>query len=50
VLQENAEIVRSIYEHGLLDSTDGHNAFAEAEIEYVNPPDAIDPWLRILSP
>jgi ketosteroid isomerase-like protein len=44
--QENVEIVRSIYEQGLLDSTDGHNAFAEAEIEYVNPPDAIDPGVR----
>ena len=44
--QEHVEIVRSIYEHGLLDSTDGHNAFTEAEIEYVNPPDAIDPGVR----
>ena len=44
--QENVEMVRSIYEHGLLDSTDGYNAFAEAEIEYVNPPDAIDTGVR----
>ena len=44
--QENVEMVRSIYEHGLLDSADGHNAFAEAEIEYVNPPDAIDAGVR----
>jgi ketosteroid isomerase-like protein len=44
--QENVEMVRSVYEHGLLDSTDGHNALAEAEIEYVNPPDAIDPGVR----
>jgi ketosteroid isomerase-like protein len=44
--RENVEMVRSIYEHGLLDSTDGHNAFAEAEIEYVNPPDAVDAGVR----
>jgi hypothetical protein len=44
--QENVEIVRRIYEQGLLDSPDGHNAFVEAEIEYVNPPDAIDPGVR----
>ena len=44
--QENVEMVRSIYEHGLLDSAAGHEAFAEAEIEYVNPPDAIDSGVR----
>src|SRR5438309_11885611 len=44
--QKNVEIVRSIYEQGVLDSTDGLNAIAEAEIEYVNPPDAIDPGVR----
>ena len=46
--QENVEMVRRLYEHGLLDSADAevHNVLAEAEIEYVNPPDAIDPGVR----
>ena len=44
--RENVEMVRGIYEQGLLDSTDGLNPFAEAEIEYVNPADAIDPGVR----
>jgi ketosteroid isomerase-like protein len=44
--QENVEMIRSIYEQGLLDSTDAHNALAETEIEYVNPPDAIDAGVR----
>jgi ketosteroid isomerase-like protein len=42
----NVEFVRSIYERGLLDSVDGHRALAEAEVEYVNPPDAVDPGVR----
>jgi ketosteroid isomerase-like protein len=44
--QQNVEMIRSVYEQGLLDSSHGHNAFAEVEIEYVNPPDAIDPGVR----
>src|SRR6476659_260323 len=43
---ENVEMIRLIYERGLLDSPDGHDAFAQAQIEYVNPPDAIDPGVR----
>jgi ketosteroid isomerase-like protein len=30
----------------LLDSVAGHRALAEAEVEYVNPPDAVDPGVR----
>jgi ketosteroid isomerase-like protein len=43
---DNVEIVRSIYAHGLLDTTTGHEALAASDIEYVNPPDAIDPGVR----
>src|SRR5919201_5936308 len=44
--QANVEVVRSIYTHGLLDTAAGHAALADGEIEYVNPPDAIDPGVR----
>jgi ketosteroid isomerase-like protein len=44
--QENVEIVRSIYAHRLLDCVSGHERLAEVLIEYVNPPDAIDPGVR----
>jgi hypothetical protein len=46
VSQENVEFVRSIYEQGLLDSASGHRALPEAEVEYVNPSDAVDPGVR----
>jgi ketosteroid isomerase-like protein len=45
--QENVEIVRSIYAQSLLDSAAGHEALAAmGVVEYVNPPDAIDPGVR----
>jgi len=44
--QQNVEIVRSIYSHGLLDKVSGHQYFVDADIEYVNPPDAIDAGVR----
>jgi ketosteroid isomerase-like protein len=44
--QENVEIVRSIYADRLLDRVTGHKKLAQVLIEYVNPPDAIDPGVR----
>jgi ketosteroid isomerase-like protein len=46
ISRENVEIVRSIYAKRLLDLRSGHELLAEVLIEYVNPPDAIDPGVR----
>jgi ketosteroid isomerase-like protein len=45
---ENVEIVRRIYGEGLIDRDPKRfvNDFAAPEIEYVNPPEAIDPGIR----
>jgi ketosteroid isomerase-like protein len=45
---ENVEIVRRIYGEGLIDRDPKRfvNDFAAPEIEYVNPPEAIDPGVR----
>jgi ketosteroid isomerase-like protein len=45
--QENIEVVRRIYDQGLLDGgNDRLLALAAPDIEYVNPPEAIDPGVR----
>jgi len=45
--RENVEIVRGIYEKGLLDrDPDRLLALAWPDVEYVNPPEAIDPGVR----
>ena len=46
--EENVEIVRRIYEEGLIDRDPKRfiNEFAAPEIEYVNPPEAVDPGIR----
>jgi len=45
--RENVEIVRCIYEKGLLDrDPDRLLALAWPDVEYVNPPEAIDPGVR----
>jgi ketosteroid isomerase-like protein len=44
----NLEIVRRIYEEGLIDRDPKRfvNDFAAPDIEYVNPPEAVDPGTR----
>jgi ketosteroid isomerase-like protein len=43
----NAEIVRQIYETGLIDRDhDRLLALTDPEVEYVNPPEAVDPGIR----
>ena len=45
--QENLEIVRRIYEDGLIDQKpDRVVALAAPDVEYVNPPEAVDPGVR----
>jgi ketosteroid isomerase-like protein len=46
--EENAEIVRRIYGEGLIDRDPKRfvNDFAAPDIEYVNPPEAVDPGIR----
>jgi ketosteroid isomerase-like protein len=46
--EENVEIVRRIYEEGLIDRDPKRFIadFAAPEIEYVNPPEAVDPGIR----
>jgi len=47
VSQKNVEIVRRIYEEGLLDrDLDRLLALVRPDVEYVNPPEAIDPGVR----
>jgi ketosteroid isomerase-like protein len=45
--QENMEIVRRIYQDGLLaHGRDEILALATPDVEYVNPPEAVDPGIR----
>jgi ketosteroid isomerase-like protein len=46
--QENVEIVRRIYTEGLIDRDPKRllDHFATPDIEYVNPPEAVDPGIR----
>ena len=46
--RENAEVVRRIYEGGLIDGDPARflDAFAVSEIEYVNPREAVEPGTR----
>src|SRR5689334_14505250 len=46
--EENVEIVRRIYEEGLLERDPKRfvHDFATWDIEYVNPPEAVDPGIR----
>lgn len=45
--QENVEIVRRIYQDGLFDHRPEQVlALAAPDIEYVNPPEAVDPGVR----
>ncbi|HEY8640584.1 MAG TPA: nuclear transport factor 2 family protein [Solirubrobacterales bacterium] len=45
--QENAEIVRRIYEQGLLDQhPEQLAALVTPDVEYVNPPEALEPGIR----
>lgn len=45
--ETNVELVRRIYREGLLDGDpDGLLALATADVEYVNPPEAVDPGTR----
>jgi ketosteroid isomerase-like protein len=48
VISENVEIVRRIYGEGLIDRDPKRfvNEFAAPDIEYVNPPEAVDPGIR----
>jgi ketosteroid isomerase-like protein len=48
VSQENVEIVRRIYSEGLIDRDPKRlvDDFAAPDIEYVNPPEAVDPGVR----
>jgi ketosteroid isomerase-like protein len=48
VSEENVEIVRRIYGEGLIDRDPRRfvNDFATPDIEYVNPPEAVDPGIR----
>ncbi|HSD25613.1 MAG TPA: nuclear transport factor 2 family protein [Solirubrobacterales bacterium] len=45
---ENVEIVRRIYSEGLIDRDPKRlvDEFAAPDVEYVNPPEAIDPGVR----
>jgi hypothetical protein len=46
--QQNVELVRRIYEDGLLDRDPERvvHEFATPDIEYVNPPEAVEPGTR----
>jgi len=45
--QENVEVVRRIYEDGLMDrQPEQLLALAAPEVEFVNPPEAVDPGVR----
>jgi len=46
--QNNVEIVRRIYSEGLIDRDPRRlvDHFATPDIEYVNPPEAVDPGIR----
>jgi ketosteroid isomerase-like protein len=46
--EENGEIVRRIYTDGLIDRDPKRlvDHFAAPDIEYVNPPEAVDPGIR----
>ena len=46
--EENMEIVRRIYSEGLIDRDPRRlvDHFATPDIEYVNPPEAVDPGIR----
>ena len=46
--EENVEIVRWIYRDGLIDRDPKRlvDQFATPDIEYVNPPEAVDPGIR----
>jgi ketosteroid isomerase-like protein len=46
--QENRELVRRIYEDGLFDRDPERvvHEFATPDIEYVNPPEAVEPGIR----
>jgi ketosteroid isomerase-like protein len=47
VSDANVELVRRIYREGLMDrDPDGLLALATADVEYVNPPEAVDPGTR----
>jgi ketosteroid isomerase-like protein len=45
--QENVDMVRRIYEDGLIDrDPERLLALTAADVEYVNPPEAVDPGIR----
>jgi ketosteroid isomerase-like protein len=46
--RENVELVRRIYEDGLLDRDPERvvHEFATLDVEYVNPPEAVEPGIR----
>lgn len=44
--QENAEIIRRIYSEGLLERPEQLLALVTPEVEYVNPPEAVEPGVR----
>jgi ketosteroid isomerase-like protein len=44
--EANVELVRDIYARRLLDTREGHVELVAMGIEYINPPDAIDPGVR----
>ena len=45
--QENVEVVQRIYDDGLLDrDTAALIELFAPEVEYVNPPEAVDPGVR----
>ena len=46
--EENVEIVRRIYSEGVIDRDPKRlvDDFATPDIEYVNPPEAVDPGVR----
>jgi ketosteroid isomerase-like protein len=47
VSEANVELVRRIYREGLIDGDpEGLLSLATADVEYVNPPEAVDPGIR----
>jgi ketosteroid isomerase-like protein len=44
--QENVEIVRRIYEEGLIDRDPATVLEFTPDVEYVNPPEAVEPGIR----
>jgi ketosteroid isomerase-like protein len=44
--QENVEVVRRIYADGVFDRDPVVHEFATRDIEYVNPPEAVEPGIR----